>query len=518
MSDSLTYVDKCFIAAIASMNASYLSREGSVRPAYNAAIETMQIKTLAEYYKGDPEKLKTYDPTKMDNDKLMRTYVIPLILDNSEPIDLIVNSKGQDMACVYLDEDSKTSQFQLTPRMKAEIEQAVKENGINGLETKMSIDKIQEMVKPESLDEFTEAVADDNLVPKNSRDTIARVKSRDENAEIQMADDEVFEIEDEENKTPAEVQEEISLEENRLKTIAEKAGMSLEDMKRFCKDNKLTSKSVKGAIEVINVDELEQWLDGRQLNGNGESSVVIIRTQENGLQNRARIASREGKTILDNSKYDDRIAPLVPEYETSEPIRDLKEHEDETNRLEEVEYTGTDGKEKTALVQGDEVDAQIFEEKFNKIQAEYKTKLEQIDNSDMAPEEKTQAKESIAADFYADVRGLERETGVVANEITSEALANAEAAVVENTKTQLKEDAKDALAIAGTVATATVGAAAVVGAAELATSATIAKVVASTGAKLIKNDKEKDTKEEDKYGDYIEHYGKNLENPHERKR
>ena len=45
-------------------------------------------------------------PEKMDNDKLMRTYVIPLVLDNGEQIDLIVNSKGQDMACVYLDEDS----------------------------------------------------------------------------------------------------------------------------------------------------------------------------------------------------------------------------------------------------------------------------------------------------------------------------------------------------------------------------------------------------------------------------
>ena len=48
MSDSLNYIDKCFVAALASVNASYLSREGSVRPAYNAAIETMQIKTLAE--------------------------------------------------------------------------------------------------------------------------------------------------------------------------------------------------------------------------------------------------------------------------------------------------------------------------------------------------------------------------------------------------------------------------------------------------------------------------------------
>lgn len=459
MSDSLTYVDKCLVAAMATMNASYLSREGNVRSASNAAIETMQIKTLAEYYKGDPEKLKTYDPSKMDNNKLMRTYVIPLVLDNGETIDLIVNSKGQDMACVYLDEDSKSSQFELTPRMKAEIMR----NGINGIETKLDYSEIEKMIEPQNLTEFTEAVSKDELVPKSPRDTIAKVKEQKPDAEIQMKDDDrIFEIEDEENKTPEQIQEEISLEEERLKRIAEKAGMTLEDMKKFCKDNKLTSKSIKGAIEVVNVDELEEWLDGTQLNRNGDGSVVIIKTQENGLQNRARIASKEGKTLLDNSKYDNRITPLVPEHEVSEPIRDLDERTNEINELEEVEYTNTDGKEKTALVQGSESDAVIFEERFNKLKEEYRQKLEQINNSEMEPEGKSQARENLAGEFYADVRSLERETGVIATEIADEALANAENAVVENEKTKLVEGTKDVASVVGTAAIATVGVGAVV--------------------------------------------------------
>ena len=147
MSDSLTYIDKCFVAALATMNASYLSREGNVRSASNAAIDTMKIKTLAEYYKGDPEKFKTYDPSKLDDNKLMRTYVIPLVLDNGETLDLIVNSKGQDMACVFLDEDSKEHQFQLTPRMKNEIMR----NGINGIETKLNV---SDFLEPKTLEEF----------------------------------------------------------------------------------------------------------------------------------------------------------------------------------------------------------------------------------------------------------------------------------------------------------------------------------------------------------------------------
>lgn len=509
MSDSLTYIDKCFVAALATMNASYLSREGNVRSASNAAIDTMKIKTLAEYYKGDPEKLKTYDPSKLDDNKLMRTYVIPLVLDNGETLDLIVNSKGQDMACVFLDEDSKEHQFQLTPRMKNEIMR----NGVDGIETKLNV---ADFLEPKTLEEFTEAVSKDDLVPKSPRDTIAKVKEKDPNAEIQMKDDEIFEIEDEENKSPKEVQEEISLEENRLKKMAEKVGMSLEEMKRFCKENKLTSKSVKGAIEVMNIEQLENILDGRQLNRSGEGSVVIIRTQENGLQNRARITGKDGKTLLDNSKYDDQIAPLVPEYQTSEPIRDLDEHADEINQLNEVEYTDTNGKERTTLVQGNEVDAAFFEEKFKEIEAEYKAKLASINDSDMTPEEKSQAKENLAGDFYADVKGLERESGVIASEIADETLANAEDAVVENTKTQIKEDAKDVLAVTGAVA----GAAAIVATDVTlgiagAAGATIAEVVEKTGAKLLKKDeKEKD----DGYGDTIDHYGRNLEEPHEKKR
>ena len=483
MSDSLTYIDKCFVAALATMNASYLSREGNVRSASNAAIDTMKIKTLAEYYKGDPEKFKTYDPSKLDDNKLMRTYVIPLVLDNGETLDLIVNSKGQDMACVFLDEDSKEHQFQLTPRMKNEIMR----NGINGIETKLNV---SDFLEPKTLEEFTEAVSKDDLVPKSPRDTIAKVKEKDPNAEIQMKDDEVFEVEDEENKSPKEIQEEISLEENRLKKMAEKVGMSLEEMKRFCKENKLTSKSVKGAIEVINIEQLENILDGRQLNRTGEGSVIIIRTQENGLQNRARITGKDGKTLLDNSKYDDRIAPLVPEYQTTEPIRDLEEHQDEMNQLKEVEYTDANGKEKTTLVQGNDVDAAFFEEKFKEMEAEYKAKLANIMDSDMSPEEKSQAKESLAGEFYADVRGLERESGVIATEIADEALANAEEAVEENVKTQIKEDAKDVMAVAGTAAAVTLGIAGAAG-------ATIAEVVENTGAKLLKKDDKKEKNDDD---------------------
>lgn len=438
MSDSLTYVDKCMVAAMATMNASYLSREGNVRSASNAAIETMQIKTLAEYYKGDPEKLKTYDPSKMDNDKLMRSYVIPLVLDNGETIDLIVNSKGQDMACVYLDEDSKESQFALTPRMKTEIENAVKKNGINGIQTKMDISEIEKMMQPDTLEEFTEAVSKDNLLPKSPRDTIAKVKSKDENADIQMVNDEVFEIEDEKTKTPEEIQNDISLEEKRLQGIAEKAGMSLDDIKKFCIENKITSKSVKGAIEIVDVDGLENALDGTQLDDNSSSSVVVIKTQEEGLKNRARIVSKNGITKFDNSKYDKLLVPLVPETQTTEPVKDFEKN-DKSKKYEDVVITDNNGETSVEYIEGNAADTTIFEERFNKLQLEYKQKLEEIENSDKSPIEKSEAKEELAGEFYANVLGIERETGVNATTVTDNVLDNAEAAVIEDDKTKINE-------------------------------------------------------------------------------
>ena len=106
------------------------------------------------------------------------------------------------------------------------------------------------------------------------------------------------------------------------------------------------------------------------------------------------------------------------------------------------------------------------------------------------PPQKSQAKESLAGEFYADVRGLERESGVIATEIADEALANAEEAVEENVKTQIKEDAKDVMAVAGTAAAVTLGIAGAAG-------ATIAEVVENTGAKLLKKDDKKEKNDDD---------------------
>lgn len=418
MSDSLNIVDKAFISAKANMNASCLTREGDKVDVSNAAVDISQIRTLAEYYRANSGSLKEFDPSKLDNKNLMNTFVIPLTLDNGEQIDLIINNCGQDMACIYHDANSQETAFQLTPRMEAEIDCNLRKNGITGLQTKLDLNTISKMIKPSDLEEFIDAVENDNLVPQNPRDTIARVKSKDENADVQLENDEIFEVEDKQNKTPSEVQEEISQEEQRLEKIAQKAGMTLEDIKKYCKTHKLTSKTIKGAIEIRNVDGFEEMLGIPNLNRSSDSSVVVIRTEEENMQTKARVVGKDGKTLLDKPQHYEALAKLVPEQPTSEPIADIDGYVKTTMELQsDVEYTAGGGTSKTAVVEGNKDNIAEFEMKFRELEETFKVNVKSIEESDLPPDEKAKQKKNLAKQFYSDVSATAIETGVDATVI-----------------------------------------------------------------------------------------------------
>lgn len=416
MSDSLNIVDKAFISAKANMNASCLTREGDKVDVSNAAVDISQIRTLAEYYRANSGSLKEFDPSKLDNKNLMNTFVIPLTLDNGEQIDLIINNRGQDMACIYHDANSQETAFQLTPRMEAEIDSNLRKNGITGLQTKLDFNTISKMIKPSDLEEFIDAVENDNLVPQNPRDTIARVKSKDENADVQLENDEIFEVEDKQNKTPSEVQEEISQEEQRLEKIAQKAGMTLEDIKKYCKTHKLTSKTIKGAIEIRNVDGFEEILGIPNLNRSSDSSVVVIKTEEENMQTKARVVGKDGKTLLDEPQHYEALAKLVPEQPTSEPIADIDGRAEPMGLQSDVEYTAG-ATSKTAVVEGNKDNIAEFEMKFRALEETFKVNVKSIEESDLPPDEKATQKKNLAKQFYSDVSATAIETGVDATVI-----------------------------------------------------------------------------------------------------
>lgn len=434
MSDSLNIVDKAFISAKANMNASCLTREGDKVDVSNAAVDISQIRTLAEYYRANSGSLKELDPSKLDNKNLMNTFVIPLTLDNGEQIDLIINNRGQDMACIYHDANSQETAFQLTPRMEAEIDLNLRKNGITGLQTKLDPNTISKMIKPSDLEEFIDAVENDNLVPQNPRDTIARVKSKDENADVQLENDEIFEVEDKQNKTPSEVQEEISQEEQRLERIAQKAGMTLEDIKKYCKTHNLTSKTIKGAIEIRNVDGFEEILGIQNLNRSSDSSVVVIKTEEENMQTKARVVGKDGKTLLDEPKHYEALAKLVPEQPTSEPIADI-DRRAKMGLQSDVEYTAG-GTSKTAVVEGNKDNIAEFEMKFRALEETFKVNVKSIEESDLPPDEKAKQKKNLAKQFYSDVSATAIETGVDATVILRDISDETEIPAEQNTPEQ----------------------------------------------------------------------------------
>ena len=431
MSDSLNFVDKAFISAKANMNASCITREGNRVDVSSAAVETDKIRTLAEYYQANSGSLKDLDPSKLDNKNLMNTFVIPITLDNGEQIDLIINNRGQDMACIYHDADSQETAFQLTPRMEAEIDSNLQKNGINGLQTKLDPKVIAKMIKPSDLEEFIDAVENNNLVPQNPRDTIARVKSKDENADIQLENDEIFGIEDEKNKTPSEVQEEISKEEQRLEKIAQKVGMTLDEMKKFCKEHKLTSKTIKGAIEVTNVDSFKNMFGIPERNGSKDASLVVIKTEEENMQTIARVVGKDGTTLLDDANHYESLAALVPEQPTSEPISNIDKYEQEVGLKNEIEYTA-DTTTKTTIVDGNKDNIGEFERRFKALEEKYKVDVKRIENSDLPLEKKVEQKKALATQFYSDVSSTAIETGVEATEILQD--------IPKGTETSVEQD------------------------------------------------------------------------------
>ena len=451
-SSQLTHVDQCKVAALSAMNSSYIKENGDTGKTANAAIETDKIKTLGEYYQTNFIGQGKYTPD-LDNKKLMRTYVVPLVLPNGEKLDLIVNSKGQDMACVFPDASSSKEQFALTPRMEREISNTLKTKGLDGLTMSTSLFvKLEDLVKPETMEEFTKSVEKDELLPDSPRKTIAKVQEKDENADIEVSgDNQLYNIANKEGMSASEIQNEISKEEERLTAIAESAGMSLDELKKFCIENKLTSDAIKGVAVVNDPAQLTPFLDGMDL-GNESGKVVVVKTEENGMQTRARVASQSGKTLVDNPKYDERMASLVKETGETQEVNNVEEYTDEVDLDRKVQFTEVDGTTRNEFVEGNEANARLFEERFAQLKADYKKELENINSQNLEPEEKTQKIEDLACEFYGDTCQIERECGVSASVLTKEALGEANYRVEENEKTHIKEGIKDAAGFAAGVA------------------------------------------------------------------
>lgn len=390
-------------------------------------IQYNTMKPLSDFLADEQQKgtisTKFKDPNEMKTDeKLMMQTVFTVTAPNGQEITVIIDENNMAMGTIV--------------QTKGRLEIWFTQKGIEKLKSG-NPSNLEEIVTPEQLKRYNEKIApkemelseygnrvsENELVPSHTKvlETLAEITGREIDPENELSDKQTPE---ETQQKITELEDELTQEELRLQLIAESAGMSVEDLKKVCQENNIPINAIKGAAEITDVTGMEEQLGGVELNYSG-ASVSAIRFETNNMQQRAIITSTTGETLLDDPEYDDRIVPMVPENEfPTTPVTDAKERARKTPEFQnEAEYSDADGTRKTTPVQGTKADTQVFENKLRDIMDEYKKAIQEIDNNkSLSGEARAKAKQDIAANTYASVCQLEKETGVKAQSLADEIL------------------------------------------------------------------------------------------------
>ena len=310
----LSFLDKSWVAAESSMNASCIDRDGKSHNLMGAAIDTKNITTLDEYMRYADPKLKNITEPMKDNEKLMRTYVIPVTLENGQNIDVIVNQKGQDMACVFLDIEGKENQFAVTPRMQKEI----LSKGLKNIEGVISTEIAKEGLIPKTLEEFEEAVEKDTLVPKNAKESVEKIKEKAPSADIKAVEGE------EEEKDTKQNEEETEIPEG-----------AKDDVSKFRENYK--GGKLKQVLEVDDPESINDKLDGNTGITKEGGKVYCLRFADSGASLSDKVVMIQGEKVVENSKYDNDMTELMND-KTQNGVKDLEDNDSK------IYITDSDGK------------------------------------------------------------------------------------------------------------------------------------------------------------------------------
>lgn len=422
--NELGYVMKAFVAAEVAFNSNF--GEMSIR---NGAADTLNIMTLADYMKKEnPDKLKNWNPELRDDNKLMKTYVVPMVFPNGERIDIIVNSKGQDIAQIYVNEDPK-NRFHLDDSVKAKI----------SMMTEGAIEKnanYEREFVPKNLEELAEKISKNELIPKTQEE----VKERKQNA-----DKKAFEQEQEDD--------EKSVEE-----VAKELGVPPTAVEKFCEDQGISPSNIKGSNIIQNTTKLQRQL-GTKLDAQIGASVIALRVNGVDSDTKLAIVGLDGTTLDFNETHSGErdeemlLSEICPEgangsieQETNDAIKDQIELKQDNGN--EVEYEADINREGNI---------QYFQERFNKIKDIMQTAKAQIESdSSLSSSDKARMLADLEADEYVQLEHLQAETGIQIPELSSKELSEAQSAETraeaEETKDVIKGVAGATIATAGAIA------------------------------------------------------------------
>lgn len=417
---------KAFVAAEVAFNSNFgeMSRR-------NGTAITKDITTLADYMKKEnPDKLKNWNPELRDNDRLMKTFVVPMVFPNGERIDIIVNSKGNDIAQIYVNEDPK-NRFHLDDSVKAKI----------ALMTEGAISKnanYEREFVPRNLDELAEKISKDELIPKTSEE----VKEREA-----KADKRAFEQEEKENENDE--------DEKTVEEVAQELGAPPSAIEKFCEDQGIKPGSIKGSNFIQNSSKLQRQL-GNKINVPVGAPVLALRVS--GIDNDTKLAivGVDGETLDFNEAHsgerdEDRLlSELCPEGSNGK-LNEEPEIDDSVT----VKENGVEQEYEADL--SEQAKKELFEERVAKIKATVESARAEIENdSSLSKSEMARLLADLEASEYAELEALQRETGVYSDEISKKELAEAQSAEnkaeIEETKDVIKGVAGATIATAGAIA------------------------------------------------------------------
>ena len=159
--------------------------------AYTKAMQNAMVYSSSEGKKNEMIALKDIDPENVkfkgienieqDNGLIFENSHFEIKLPNGENVILTVDRDGNDMSCNFVDEEGKSQEFLLTPRMQDEI----KKNALNGkIAGNIDIIILQEALFPTSQEDMEKEIQKDTLVPKEADETIRKIKEKNPNADV----------------------------------------------------------------------------------------------------------------------------------------------------------------------------------------------------------------------------------------------------------------------------------------------------------------------------------------------
>lgn len=403
--NSLDGIMQSFVAAEVSLNSNF--GDLSFR---NGSIQTNRIRTLADYMKTEkPLNLQSWNPELKDDNKLMRTYIVPIVLPNGENIDLVVNSKGQDLAQIYINE-SGSKRFHLDDSVRDKIVTMA------GAEI-LAKGKYNREFLPKDLEEMAEKISKDELIPKDSE----KVETRKKKADDKAMDDS---REEENEKKPEEV--------------AEEAGVSLDELEKFCKENGLPISAIKGASQIQKTEKLEDKME-KNLNAlDGETIIALRISGINGkINDSLGLMNQDGTTLDMSGEKDELLEKLVPEGYDGDEVEDI----DKLLEAERIKIKNdvTGKEEEYDIDPSNKGNGEYFREKLEKIKEKVSELVNEINSREPFTASDAREIADVTASAYGRLCALERESDVDATSVSENMLAEAQAAENKATTMEMTE-------------------------------------------------------------------------------